>query len=70
MKKEWAMRKGITPVRYYHANSPFQADTKAREILDMLLFANHYESGVIETVRRLSRGARQFAVGRRNEEFA
>lgn len=51
MSKEWAMRQGITPIRYYHSQSPFQADSTTRDMLSMLANVRKTEDGFIGVMR-------------------
>ncbi len=47
MTKEWAMRKRVTPIRYYHSDSPDHHDSQTRLMLDMLVEAKHNPAGII-----------------------
>jgi hypothetical protein len=51
MTKEWAMRQQITPVRYYHSRTPFQADANARLILDMYARSQVTKGGFLGVIR-------------------
>lgn len=51
MTKDWAIEKGVSPVRYYHANSPFQADENARLMLDVLQHSRGYENSFIRVLQ-------------------
>lgn len=55
MTKEWAMRQQITPVRYYHSMTPFQADANARLILDMFIRSQATKDGFIGVIREFMR---------------
>ena len=47
MSKDWAMQNNITPIRYYHAQSPDQCDSTTRLMLDTLCDAQHEKRGVM-----------------------
>jgi hypothetical protein len=55
MSKKWAMQHGITPVRYYHQQSPFQADTTARTMLYVLNEVRGNNNGLIGVLRKFLR---------------
>ncbi|HRH95278.1 MAG TPA: abortive infection system antitoxin AbiGi family protein [Prosthecobacter sp.] len=56
MTKEWAMEQGISPVRYYHSNSPYQADSNARLMLDVQKHSKHHGNSFIEVLRKFMPG--------------
>ncbi len=51
MTKEWAMKRGVTPIRYYHSNSPDHGDSQTRLILDILVSAKQHPDGVVGALR-------------------
>lgn len=61
MSKTWGMQNGITPVRYYHSQSPFQADSTARNMLFMLNRIQQHDGGFIGVMRQFLREMRNQA---------
>lgn len=47
MSKEWAMSRHVTPIRYYHSQSPDQTDSQTRLMIDMLVEAGRNPNGVM-----------------------
>jgi len=46
MTKDWAMRNQVTPIRYYHSQSPDMEDTQTRIMLDILVKAQRNKDAV------------------------
>lgn len=61
MSKKWAMQQGVTPIRYYHPQSPFQADQSARLMLNMLSGVNKEQHGLIGELMQFMREMRNAA---------
>ena len=47
MNKEWAMKQKITPIRYYHSESPDHGDSQTRLMLDLYVEAQQNPGGAI-----------------------
>lgn len=47
MSKEWAMSQHITPIRYYHSQSPDHTDSQTRLLIDMMVASERNPNGVI-----------------------